>query len=78
MGVMGDERDGVFVESFLYRGDFAHLICPAFGRHCAVHVLGIPNFPVAIAQCIVLGMPSFRSPLRSAFTLAIQQSVHHS
>jgi hypothetical protein len=56
MGVMGDERDGVFVESFLY---VLHLICPAFGRHCAVHVLS---------------MPSFRSPLRSAFTLTIQQA----
>ena len=51
MGVMGDERDGVFVESFLY---VLHLICPAFGRHCAVHVLS---------------MPSFRSPLRSALFL---------
>jgi hypothetical protein len=37
MGVMGDERDGVFVESFLY---VLHLICPAFGRHCAVHAFG--------------------------------------
>jgi hypothetical protein len=42
MGVMGDERDGVFAEeSCLYVFDrcFLHFICLAFGRHCAVHAL---------------------------------------